>query len=228
MGARILPSDQDGEAAASPLRLCAQSRARKPPAELIRFVAAPDGTLVPDLARRLPGRGVWVDATRQTLTAAVRQKVFARSLQRHVSVPADLPDQVERLLARRLAQALSLATKAGLVVAGYAKVEERLARGRVAALIHAAEAGDRGMAKLDCKFKALLGGGDPSARIVRELTGAELSLAMGRPGVVHAAAAEGGTSQRLLEEARRLRRYRLGEGPGDPLPPPTNANTGRA
>ena len=99
MGARTTVGDQDGEAEDTPLRLCAVSRARKPPEELIRFAVGPDGVIVPDLARRLPGRGVWVDATQEAITTAVRQKAFARSLKSQVSVPADLPALVERLMA---------------------------------------------------------------------------------------------------------------------------------
>jgi predicted RNA-binding protein YlxR (DUF448 family) len=214
--------DREDEAEHGPLRLCALSRARKPPEELVRFVAGPDGAVVPDLARRLPGRGVWVDATRASVTAAVRQKVFARSLKRQVTVSADLPAQVERLMAKRLAEALSLANKAGLVVAGFAKVEELIARGRAAALIHATEAAPDGVAKLDRQFKGLHGPDGAAGEIVGELTGAELSLAMGRPNVIHAAAAGGGATHRLIEEARRLRRYRLDQQPGGAAPPQLN------
>ena len=113
-----------------PLRLCAVSRVQKPPEELIRFVAGPDRAIVPDLARRLPGRGVWVDATRDAVAEAVRRKAFARSLKQNVSVPADLPDLVERLLQKRLAEAVSIANKAGLLVAGFAKVEELIEAGQ--------------------------------------------------------------------------------------------------
>jgi predicted RNA-binding protein YlxR (DUF448 family) len=214
MGTGGAAGDRDSEAESGPLRLCAVSRAHKPPEELIRFVAGPDGVIVPDLARRLPGRGVWVDATRPSVAAAVRKKAFARSLKRHVTVPADLPDLVERLLAKRLADAVSIANKAGLLVAGFTKVDELIARESAAILIHAADAAVDGVAKLDRKFKALPKLVSTPERIIRELTGAELSLAMGRPNVIHAAAAEGGASHRLIEEARRLRRYRLGEAPG--------------
>jgi hypothetical protein len=170
---------------------------------------------------------VWIDATRDTIAAAVRKRVFERSLGRPVSVASDLPLVVERLLAKRLAEAVSIATKAGLLVAGFFKVAEQLDRGRVVALVHAEGAGEVAMARLDRKFKALLGSRDPSPHIVRELTSPELSLAMGRPSVVHAAAAAGGASQRLLAEARRLRRYRLGAGAGAPLSSPGQASTGR-
>ena len=227
MGARTTVGEQDGEAEDGPLRLCAVSRALKPPEELIRFVAGPDGQVVPDLARRLPGRGVWVDGTRQAVAAAVRQKAFARSLKRPVSVPADLAEQVERLIVRRLADAFSIANKAGLLVAGFAKVEELIEDGRAAILVHAADGAADGSGKLDRKFKALRDSADDPERIVRELTGAELSLAIGRPNVIHAAAAEGGASQRLLEEARRLRRYRQDDAPSAPAVG-HEPNTGRA
>ena len=218
MGARsTLEHGDDG--AQGPLRRCAVSRAHKPPDELIRFVAGPDRTIVPDLARRLPGRGVWVDATRAAVAEAVRRKAFARSLQRNVEVPAELPTLVERLMQQRLVETVSLANKAGLLVAGFAKVEELIAAGRAVVVIHAVEAAADGAQKLDRKFKVLARSPDGQAEIVRELTVAELSLAMGRPSVIHAAAADGGASRRLIDEARRLGRYRRGGAPDGRLPP---------
>jgi predicted RNA-binding protein YlxR (DUF448 family) len=210
-----------------PLRLCAVSRIAKPTEELIRFVAAPDGTIVPDLAQRLPGRGVWVDATAATVAAAVRQNAFARSLKRQISAPADLPADVERLLVRRLAGAVAMANKAGLLVAGYVRVEARLRAGRVFLLLHAADAAATGTERLDRIFKGLHGSPDIAGLIIRELTSAELSLAIGQPTVVHAAAAEGGASQGLLREARRLRRYRLGAAPERSPASATRAKKGR-
>jgi uncharacterized protein len=222
MGARAEDLGCDGEAGGGSLRQCAVTRAHRPPEELVRFVAGPDGTVVPDLARRLPGRGVWIDATRETVAAAALKGVFARSLKRQVSIPTDLPATVERLMTRRLAEALSIANKAGLVVAGFAKVDELITRERAAALIHAAGAAADGVAKLDRKFKAVAGSETKPAPIIRELTDAEMSLAMGRPNVIHAAAAEGGATRRLIEEARRLKRYRLGQEPGGRVPPQVN------
>jgi predicted RNA-binding protein YlxR (DUF448 family) len=211
MGSQTTVEDADAEAADSgPLRLCAVSRVQMPPEELIRFVAGPDLAIVPDLARRLPGRGVWVGATRDTVAEAVRRKVFARSLKKNVSVPADLADLVERLLRKRLAEAVSIANKAGLLVVGFAKVAQSIEAGRAIALMHAVDAAADGVDKLDRKFKALGRDAGAPATIVRELAGTELSLAFGRPNVIHAAAAEGGASRRLIEEARRLGRYRLG------------------
>jgi uncharacterized protein len=225
MGARTTVGDQDGEAEDTPLRLCAVSRARKPPEELIRFVVGPDDAIVPDLARRLPGRGVWVDATRDAVATAVRQKAFARSLKNQVAVAADLPALVERLMAKRLSEALSIANKAGLVVAGFAKVQQLIAQERAVAVIHATEAAADGVEKLDRQFKGLRGSDDAPATTIGELTSAEMSLALGRPNVVHAAATEGGATRRLIEEARRLRRYRLGQQPGGGAPSQFEPNT---
>jgi predicted RNA-binding protein YlxR (DUF448 family) len=196
---------------AATVRLCAVSRTQRPVEDLLRFVLGPDGTIVPDLARRLPGRGVWVEARRDILAEAVRRKVFARSLQQPVAVPAELPDQVERLMARRLAEAISLANKAGLLVAGFAKVEDMIAAGRAAVLIQAADGSADGAAKLARKFEAAVGPERAAEATVAELPGEQLDLAIGRSNVVHAAASGGGAAQRILEEARRLRRYRSGD-----------------
>ena len=217
-GARTTAGERQSEAGSDSLRLCAVSRVQRPPEELIRFVLAPDGSIVPDLARRLPGRGVWVAATRETVAAAVRQKAFAKSLKQQVSMPDDLPGLVERLLVKRVGEALSLTNKAGLLVAGFAKIEGLLQQGRAVILIHASDAAADGVEKLNRKFKALVSSGGSENSILAELTSAELSLAIGRPNVVHAAASEGGASQRMLQEAVRLRRYRAGEGQGPGLP----------
>jgi predicted RNA-binding protein YlxR (DUF448 family) len=212
MGATAATRDDTGRRdCAATVRLCAVTRTQRPVEDLIRFVLAPDGNIVPDLARRLPGRGVWVEGRRETLAEAVRRKVFARSLQQDVTVPGDLPDQVEHLMARRLGEGISLANKAGLLVAGFAKVEELIAQGRAAVLIQAADGAADGIAKLVRKFEASVGSERAAEAIVAELPGEQLDLAIGRSNVVHAAASGGGAAQRILVEARRLRRYRSGD-----------------
>jgi predicted RNA-binding protein YlxR (DUF448 family) len=203
--------DGDRGDGTSPLRLCAVTRNQHPVENLIRFVLGPDDVIVPDLAHRLPGRGVWVEARRPALAAAVRRKVFARSLRRQVVVPEDLPEQVERLMARRLAEAVSLANKAGLLVTGFAKVDDLIAQGRAAVLIHAADAALDGAGKLSRRLAAVMGPERAREVTVAELTGQQLDLAIGRSNVVHAAATEGGAARRMLQEAGRLRRYRSEE-----------------
>ena len=227
MGVRATAEDQDDRPEGR-LRLCAVSRAQKPPEELIRFVLGPDGAVTPDLACRLPGRGIWVDATRETIETAIRRKVFARGLKEAACVPADLPDLIEKLMARRVAEAMSLANKAGLLTSGFAKVEDAIAHGKAAVLIHAADGAPDGRAKLDRKFKGLHGPERAEDATVCELTGIELDLAIGRSNVVHAAASEGGASQRILQEAKRLKRYRSGSEAPEHYAAADVADTGRA
>src|SRR5690606_26646836 len=136
------------------LRTCIVTRQQKPPEELIRFVPGPDGQIVPDVARRLPGRGVWVTAERGAVAEAVKRKAFARSLRRQVSVQPDLADCVERLLIKRAMDALSLANKAGLVTTGFTRIEAAIINGSVAALLHGVEAAADGVGKLNRRFRA--------------------------------------------------------------------------
>ncbi|MGD9671136.1 MAG: RNA-binding protein [Hyphomicrobiaceae bacterium] len=191
------------------LRLCAATRVERSPEDLIRFVAGPDGVVVPDLARRLPGRGVWVTADRASVQHAVAKQAFAKSLKRKVEAAADLADLVENLLLRRVCDALSLANKAGGIVTGFEKVDRGLADGGISGLVHGSDAASDGRQKLDRKFLAIHGPGAAS-RIVAVLTVDQMSLAMGRPNVVHAGLNTGGASDRFLAEAGRLKRYRSG------------------
>jgi len=191
------------------LRLCAATRVERDPADLIRFVAGPDDAIVPDLACRLPGRGVWVTADRESLARAIANRAFAKSLKRKIDVAADLPDRVEHLMERRVGEALSLANKAGAVFTGFEKIDRKLVEGAVHVLVHGSDAAADGRGRLDRKFLAIEGE-KAASRIVAVLTVEQMSLAMGRPNVVHAALNRGGATDRLLAEAGRLRRYRSG------------------
>lgn len=181
---------------------------------LIRFVLSPEGEATPDLAERLPGRGMWLTATREAAERAVKRKAFARAARAQVRVPGDLPDRLEALLARRLIESVALANKAGLAVMGFEKVKARLKRGPVAALLEARDGSEQGFAKL----RPLLG----DAPVIDRLNGDELGLAFGRDYVIHAALDAGGATERVLREATRLSGFRTGgraprlddEGPG--------------
>src|SRR5208283_4340439 len=107
-------------------RLCVATRTVRPVADMIRFVIGPDGEAVPDIKRKLPGRGVWVTATQDALDDAIKRKAFARGFRREVRLPGDLVARTERLLERAALDALAIAGKAGLVAAGFAKVEAAL------------------------------------------------------------------------------------------------------
>jgi predicted RNA-binding protein YlxR (DUF448 family) len=209
-------------AAGSLARMCIVTREVRPVAELIRFVAGPDG-LVPDLKRRLPGRGVWVTARRRDIEAAVKRRAFARSLRTDVEVPSDLADLVERLLERAALDALSIAHKASLVAIGFAKAEEAIAGGPVVALLQAVDAGMDGSRKL----RAALGrrGEDALAvEIVSSFTTAQLDLALGRLNVVHAALLAGRAVETFLARWRILERFRA-VGPVDRTSGSSRPNT---
>lgn len=191
-------------------RLCAATRVERNLDELIRFVAGPDGEIVPDLARKLPGRGVWVTADRVSVAAAVQGKAFSRSLKRPVSAAADLPERVEKLMLKRLEQALALANKAGCIVFGFAQVDSELDKGQIELLVHGSDAAEGGRDKLDRKFQAIGRAESRAAPIVTLLTIEQISLAMGRSNVVHAGLIQGGATDRVSSEAERVMRYRAG------------------
>ncbi len=113
-------------------RFCAASGAVRPVDEMIRFVVGPDGTAVPDLKRRLPGRGIWITATRQALRSAIARKAFARAFKRDMRLGPDLVETTERLIERAALDALAMCHKAGKVAIGFANADAALARARVA------------------------------------------------------------------------------------------------
>lgn len=197
--------DEEGE---GPLRLCALTRVQRPKDELIRFVRGPDGVLYPDPAAKLPGRGVWVTAEAGKVAEAAKAKVFARSFRTDVKVPADLAERVGALLERRALDALSLANKAGLVTTGFEKLDALLEKGAVAALFHARDASPHGAEKLDRKYMAVSRANLREPRIVTLFTVEQMSLAIGRSNVVHAALTQGGATEIVLSEAGRVQRYR--------------------
>lgn len=220
MTAQIQRSDDDGVLDGGPHsrgreRLCIVTRAVRPVAELIRFVVGPEGETIPDIKCRLPGRGVWVTATQKVLTDAIARKAFARGFKRDVRLPADLATQTERLLAQAVIDALAMAGKSGLVAAGFAKAATALEHERVTALLHAAEASNDGIRKLDAVARRQRGGqaAEPPP-VIEFLTTAQLDLALGRSNVIHAALLAGPASDTFLSRSRRLQRYRTG-GAGD-------------
>ena len=195
-------------------RLCAVTRAVKPVDELIRFVVGPNG-VVPDLKRKLPGRGLWVTAERATLKDAIARNVFARGFKREVRVTPELVDQTESLLIRSALDALAIAGKAGLVAAGFAKAQAAIARDTIVGLLHASDAGADGVAKL---AGALRRRDDAEGlAIVKAFTTAQLDLALGRSNVVHAALLAGPANDTFLARLTRLERFRTGDtGQGGP------------
>jgi uncharacterized protein len=194
-------------------RLCIVTREVKPVADMIRFVIGPDGAVVPDLKRRLPGRGVWVTATRAAVAEATKRRAFGRGFKAEVRVAPDFADEVEGLLERAVFDALGIARKAGRAVAGFARIERALASEPVVALLHAADAGREGARKLAAAARNRLGEKADALVVVERFTAAQLDLALGRPNVVHAALLAGTASDGFLARYRNLERFRT-IGPG--------------
>ena len=180
--------------------MCIVTRTVKDEAELIRFVRSPDGAAVPDLARKLPGRGVWVSLDRKILDQAIAKRLFSRGFAAETTIPPDLPDMVAKLLRQHALSLLSLAKKAGEAVSGFMKVEEMLGRQRAKMLFHGTDAAPDGCRKLD-KLAA------PGVERVVLFQIRELDLAFGRPNVVHAAVAKGGLAEKLSAAVRRIETF---------------------
>lgn len=180
------------------------TRQRGAPEAMIRFVRGPDGGLAPDIKARLPGRGVWVTARADLVAQAARKKLFARALKTQIDAAPQLADDVDRLLDADCLQMLSLANKAGAVVAGFGKVADALARGSVGALVEARDGGEDGKRKL---AQAARRAGS-TAPVVGLFSSLQLDLALGRTNVIHAALAESGPTTAFISRCRRLAAYR--------------------
>ena len=185
------------------------TRQARAPEDLVRFVVGPGEVLVPDIRRKLPGRGVWVSLSAATVGDAVKRRAFERSLKTKVTVSPELPAEVDALLAKDAVQALAMANKAGLVVSGFAKVEALAQAGRAAAVIAASDGAEDGKRKIGQALRRA-----PVLKdipVVTIFAAAELELALGREHVIHAALAPGPATEGFLARWRRLVRYRTND-----------------
>jgi predicted RNA-binding protein YlxR (DUF448 family) len=169
-------------------------------ARLIRFVSGPDGAVVPDLARKLPGRGLWVEARRGQVELAARKNLFARAARAQVRAPADLADLVESLLRKRLLDALGLAKRSGELISGFDRVAETLNKGKAAWLIEAADGASDGRRKLLAIARRL----PRPPRLIGVFSADELGLALGLDNVIHLAFLAGRASDRWTQDVDRL------------------------
>jgi uncharacterized protein len=199
--------------AAGAERLCAATGTVRPTADMIRFVVGPDGAAVPDLKRRLPGRGLWVTATRDALASAIARKAFARGFKRDVRTAPDLVETTDRLIERAALDALAMAHKGRKVAIGFAKAESALAREPVVALLSAADAAPDGVRKLAAALRRR----EDAEKIVviDTFSSAQLDLALGRSNVIHAALLAGPESETFLARIDRLVRFRTGRPMSD-------------
>lgn len=182
-------------------RRCIATGAILPEDKLVRFVVSPDSDIVPDLDAKLPGRGLWLSASRPAFAKALAKGDFARAAKAKVKVTPDLADHVEKLIAARMGADLGMAKRAGLVVAGFDKVMESFDKKVPPRLIFNAKDG----AEDGCrKIASAIRGRGLDVETIAVLTRSELSLALGRENVVHAAVRPGALADRLLLNAKRL------------------------
>ena len=195
--------------AAGSERHCAVTGTVKPTEDMIRFVLAPDGSVVADLKRRLPGRGLWITGTRPALATAIRRKAFHRGFKRPVTVPEDLIATTENQLAQAALDALAMVHKAGLAVTGFSQVDAALAGADpVAAILHAADAAPDGARKINAALQRRMKRDGIAIARVDAFTMMQLDLAFGRSNVVHAALLTRSASANFLARAKRYQIFR--------------------
>jgi predicted RNA-binding protein YlxR (DUF448 family) len=212
--------NDEEEPETGPLRRCIVTREQLPKERMIRFVVGPDRQIVPDLAARLPGRGIWLSASRDVLESAGSQdggqqaggrqqekqgdgryrhlvRAFARAARGPVSVPSDLSVLLQTALVRRIGDCLGLARRAGQAVAGYEKAREALRTGRYRLVLQASDGSE-------AERSRFLSGFGPDLTIIDPLPGETLGRVFGRDYVVHVAVAPGKLAESLVVEAGRL------------------------
>lgn len=207
--------DYEVDPETGPLRRCIITRQRLPKERMIRFVVGPDRQIVPDLAAKLPGRGIWLSALGDVLNSSRLQeegrqkdkrgggtdrhlvRAFARAARGPVSVPSDLSDLLQAALVRRIGDCLGLARRAGQAVAGYEKAREALKTGRYRLVLQASDGSGAERARF-------LSGLAPEVTIIEPLPGQALGRVFGRDYVVHVAVAPGKLAESLVVEAGRL------------------------
>jgi len=193
---------------------------------LIRFVPAPDGSVAPDLARKLPGRGLWVAADRVSLETAVKKNLFSRAAKATMKPAADLADTVESLLMRRCLDQLGLARREGVLISGFEKSLANVRSGKAAWIIEAADGSADGRGKLLSLAKHMT----PPPKVCGVFTADDLSLALGLENAIHAVLLEGGRADRWTIEVERLAGFRPllpPEWGGEPAEAPNKVLDGR-
>lgn len=188
-------------------RMCVVTRQVKPISELIRFVLSPSGEAVPDLKRKLPGRGLWVTLSRKSVADAAKRGLFAKGFKSAVKNSASLAADTEALLVRSVIDALAMAAKAGQAVSGFGKVEDAIKGGRAAVIVHASEGAADGIRKLDAALRQKTAN-LTDIPVINDLTGDELDLALGRSNVIHAALLAGPAAKTFFARCQTLHRFR--------------------
>jgi predicted RNA-binding protein YlxR (DUF448 family) len=195
-------------------RMCIVTRESGPAEGLIRFVAGPDGIVVPDLKRALPGRGCSVKASRALVEQAVKKQLFARALKKDVKALPELGAQVDNLLLTQMTGMMNLARKAGQFLSGTTKVESAVRSGQALAVFHATDAAEDGVRKISQARKAwMLTMDEPEIPAYRLVSYEEMQRLMGDNAFIHAVALAGQAGEGVVKRAKLLETYR-GDGAG--------------
>jgi hypothetical protein len=186
-------------------RCIASGAVLTPEAAALRFVRSPDNVLMLDVNSKLPGRGAWVTADRQQLLTALKKGAFARALKVEVHLPADtspqqFADEIQNALQRQALNALGLLKRGGFTVSGYEKVKAGLEKGKVAAYIHASDAGDDGVSRL----LALCAAAPRPIPVINLFAGAHLDIALGTTNMVHLALTDAKPARNFLQYSKKL------------------------
>lgn len=184
---------------------------------MIRFVVSPDGVLVPDVAHKLPGRGIWVRSERSALEIAIRKNIFARAAKRQVKADTGMVEQVHGLLRRRCLDLLGLARREGLLISGYEKILSNVKARKLAWLIEASDGSADGRNRILAANRAV----QSNAKVCGCFGNADLSLALGLENAIHIALLPGRRVERWSSEMKRLSGFEplvpaAWDGPGGP------------
>lgn len=204
-------NDAKGGTVNKNLRTCCVTRNSLPKAELIRFALGPNGEILPDIAGKAGGRGVWVSANSQILAQAVVKNTFARALKTQVNVPDQLVEITQTHLEKRLLGALGLAMKGGHLVTGYEKVRSAIEKEKINALIAASDGSMDGRKKLTQLLRTMEL--EDEVPYIDFLNAEQLSLALGGKNVIHAALVGGAATKSAIDRANQLARF-LAENTG--------------
>lgn len=191
-----ISTQEPDEPERGPWRRCVATRVQGERRAMLRFVVSPQGLIVPDLAARLPGRGIWLSARADVINNPRTRQAFARAARMRVDVPDDLVLQVQNGLRLRIADLIGFARRAGQAVAGYQKAHEWLVAGRAALVVQALD----GSAEERSRFI----GGNVAVPVVTPLPACTLGMIFGRETAVHIAIGAGRLAGLIQVDTARL------------------------
>ncbi len=185
-------------------RTCIVDRQEHPKEAMIRFVLGPDDLVYPDLKNKLPGRGVWVGCSRSKVETAIGKGLFARGFKQKANPVENLAETVDSIMEADCMATLGLAKKAGLLVAGYDKVNALIRTGQVAAIVHSRQAAQDGVGKLAQAARVT----EMHVPVIRDFDGEKLDMALGLGNVTHIGLSGGKLTDKFVKQCARLKDYR--------------------